>query len=74
MAQWIIVIMGIITVTLFNCGNMRLIKYGSLTSLITQPFWIYATYTSGQWGMFVLSLYYTLMAGVGVYKGFKGER
>ena len=70
MVQIIIAVMGIITVTIFNIGSIKIIKYGSLSSLITQPFWIYSTYTNQQYGMFLLSLYYTVMAGIGVYRGF----
>lgn len=70
MVQLIIMFMGIITVSIFNLGSPKIIKYGSLTSLVTQPFWIYSTYINAQWGMFALSLIYTLLSAVGTYKGF----
>ena len=70
MVQFIIVFMGIITVSIFNLGKPSIMKYGSLISLTTQPFWIYETYTNSQYGMFALSIVYTILAGVGVYRGF----
>ena len=35
-------------------------KFGFFIGLLGQPFWIYATFMSGQWGMFVASLWFTL--------------
>lgn len=32
---------------------------GFVFGLIGQPFWIYTTFMSGQWGMFLVSLWFT---------------
>ena len=31
-------------------------KYGYIVGLISQPFWLYASYKAEQWGIFVLSI------------------
>jgi len=33
-------------------------KWGYLVGLASQPFWLYATWTGGQYGMFALSCWY----------------
>jgi len=33
-------------------------KYACIFGLLGQPFWFYATYKSGQWGMFALCFLY----------------
>jgi hypothetical protein len=35
-------------------------KWACVFGLIGQPFWLYATYTAGQWGIFGLCFLYTL--------------
>jgi hypothetical protein len=34
-------------------------RLGFIFGLIGQPFWIYTTYSAGQWGMFLVSLWFT---------------
>ena len=41
------------------CLAGRRYRLGFIFGLCGQPFWIYATFTSGQWGMFVVSLWFT---------------
>jgi hypothetical protein len=35
-------------------------RYACLFGLASQPFWFYATYQAGQWGIFALSFLYAL--------------
>jgi hypothetical protein len=42
-------------------------KWGYLVGLIGQPFWLYSTYHSEQWGIFLLSMFYIYSWGTGVY-------
>ena len=35
-------------------------RMGFICGLCGQPFWIYVTWTTGQWGMFVVSLWFTV--------------
>ena len=34
-------------------------KYGYISGLLSQPFWLYTTFVNEQWGIFFLSLWYT---------------
>ena len=40
-------------------GKERLRKWGPIVGILGQPFWLWATFRSGQWGMFALSVWYT---------------
>lgn len=40
-------------------GRSRHARLGWAIGLASQPFWLYATFEAGQYGMFCLSLYYT---------------
>lgn len=42
-------------------------RWGYITGLCSQPFWIYTTFLSGQWGMFLLSIWYVYAWGQGLY-------
>jgi len=59
--QWIIFLMGICTAFLFSCKkDVR--KWGYLCMLVAQPCWLIITFNAQQWGMFYLSVFYSLMA------------
>ena len=40
-------------------------KYASILGLIGQPFWFYTTFVHEQWGIFILSFFYTYAWFVG---------
>ncbi len=42
-------------------------RWGYIIGMIGQPAWFYATIASEQWGIFVLSLWYTYAWGQGIY-------
>jgi len=42
-------------------------RWGFIIGLVGQPFWLYVTFTSKQWGMFTLSLWYTYTWCLGIY-------
>ena len=45
-------------------------KYGYVVGLISQPFWLYATYKEKLFGMFALSVFYTYAWIVGIINHF----
>lgn len=47
-------------------GPLR--AWGFLLGLASQPFWLLATWQARQWGMFLLSLWYCLGWGLGVWR------
>ena len=42
-------------------------RYAPVFGLLAQPFWFYTTYQAQQWGIFVLSIAYTLLWLKGLY-------
>ena len=41
-------------------------RYACLFGMAGQPFWMYATYTAGQYGMFALTIAYTYSWWLGI--------
>lgn len=46
-------------------------KWGPVFGLCSQPFWIIATASAGQWGMLFLSLVYTVMWVRGIWNAWR---
>lgn len=44
---------------------IKLKKYASVFGLVGQPFWFYTSYVNDQWGIFILSIFYTYAWYVG---------
>lgn len=59
--QVAITIFSGMTVVFITSKTHQAKRWGPICGLIAQPFWLYATAKAGQWGMFALSVYYTLM-------------
>jgi len=49
-------------------------KWGYVVGLTSQPFWFYATIKGEQWGIFVLSIWYTYAWCQGIYNYWWKER
>ncbi len=59
-AQVVIAISSCVTIFfLSHLGNIELAKWGFLTGLVGQPFWLVSTVRKSQWGMFAVSVFYT---------------
>jgi len=58
--QIIIAITGVVAIFLTQAENKQTQRYACLFGLAGQPFWIATTWESQQWGIFVLTLFYTL--------------
>lgn len=65
--QAIIAITGVVAIFLTQSQNRNWQRYACLIGLVGQPFWITATYQSEQWGMFILTLFYTLAWSKGIW-------
>lgn len=58
--QGIIVFSSCITIWLLaNPGDIEVARWGFLTGLVGQPFWIVSTIRKRQWGIFLVTLFYT---------------
>lgn len=64
--QWGIALFGVLAVALTQDPNPARRRYACLFGLASQPFWFYAAWKTGQWGVGLLSLLYTLAWGRGV--------
>jgi hypothetical protein len=72
MIQTVILIASGLSILLFSSKGHY--KYGFLAGLAAQPFWLYASYQAKQWGIFVLSVWFTICYIRGIKNHFgKGE-
>lgn len=68
-----------ICITVMSCGSIFLLsskssrtsRWGFVMGLLGQPFWIYASFTHAQWGIFAVSLWYTIAHVRGIVNHFK---
>jgi hypothetical protein len=65
--QIAIALFSVSAVFLSQCESMKLRKWASVMGLIGQPFWFYAAWTAGQFGIFALCFLYTFAWGKGFY-------
>lgn len=63
-----------ILIVLFSCSAIYLVsqkhkyaKWGYLIGFIGQPLWLYTSFVTEQWGIFILSLFYMYSWGIGIY-------
>ena len=42
-------------------------RWGYVLGMLSQPFWFWATLRTEQWGLFVLSIWYTFSWGQGIW-------
>jgi len=65
--QIAIFITGISAVWLSQDRKSAVRKYACLFGLAGQPFWMYSSYQADQWGVFILSFFYTVAWAKGFY-------
>jgi hypothetical protein len=65
--QYFVFVFSMTTAFLVNDPRPHVRRWGCLVGLLSQPFWIYATYAAHQWGMLALSFFYTAMWLRGIY-------
>lgn len=58
MVQLMIAIFGGLAIYLVGRKD-KYKKYGYISGLLSQPFWLYTSFVNKQWGIMVLSLWYT---------------
>lgn len=56
--QLAIVVCGTISVFASQDHRTKVRRWACVFGLCAAPFWLFATWRAGQWGMFVLSLFY----------------
>jgi len=66
-------------IAIFTLGAAAIIlvaeknKWGFVFGLVSQPFWIITSYLNHQWGVFAVSIIYTLSWAYGIYQWFWGH-
>ena len=58
--QFAIAIFGVSAIWLSQGSGRKGRKWAPVLGLAGQPFWMYATFTAEQWGILILSIFYTL--------------
>ena len=69
MIQFFILIFSCSSIFLFS--TKKHFKYGFILGLCGQPFWIYTAWTAGQWGVFLVSIWFTVSHIRGITNHFK---
>lgn len=64
--QIFIAITGVTGIWLTQQNNEKLKRYACILGMLGQPFWFYSSYQAGQWGIFLMSFFYTFAWGVGI--------
>jgi hypothetical protein len=54
-----IAVFGVAAIRLSQDERERVRRWSCICGLCAQPFWFYTTFVNGQWGIFVLSFFYT---------------
>jgi hypothetical protein len=58
--------------SIFLFSTKKYYRYGFIAGLCGQPFWIWTAWTTGQWGIFAVSIWYTVSYVRGLKTHFKG--
>ena len=66
-SQLIIAVTGMVAIYLTQQSNEGIKKYAPILGLAGQPFWYCTTLLNEQYGIFVLTLGYTYLWGLGFY-------
>ena len=62
-----IIVFGLTAIYLAQEKEESKRKWASIFGLLSQPFWFYSAYTTGQWGVFFISVLYALIWAKGFY-------
>lgn len=57
-SQIAIIVFSCLSIFLFSTKDY--FRYGFVAGLIGQPFWIYSAINTAQWGIFVVSIWFTI--------------
>lgn len=65
--QLVIAVCGIGSVMLSQSRSAQRRRFACLVGIVAQPFWMFATWTAGQWGLLLLTLVYTAAWAKGIW-------
>lgn len=64
-SQWMVILS-----LLFPLMVARKNKWAFVVGLLIQPFWFFTSYLHGQWGIFILTFFYSCTYVYGIYQWF----
>ena len=67
-ANIFLAIVGVSAVWFSQSSNPRAARWSPVLGLLGQPAWFYTSYATENWGIFMLSFFYTAAWGKGLYK------
>ena len=66
MEQFLLAVLGGLSVWLVACKG-KIKKWGYVLGLVSAPLWLHTSFIHKQWGIFVLSIWYAIAWGWGIY-------
>jgi hypothetical protein len=66
MEQILIALLGGLSIWLVSCKG-KIKKWGYVFGLASAPCWLHTSFVNHLWGVFVLSIWYTVAWGWGIY-------
>lgn len=66
-ANGLILVMGAAGAYFISSSDRKIKFYGFLIGVLSEPIWMYVTLATGNWGIFLLSLWYLICNIRGVY-------
>lgn len=73
-SQIMIALFGVTAVLLTQQKNETIKYFAPFFGLAGQPFWLYATYSTEQWGMFFLSILYSYAWALGIWNNLQKNK
>ena len=73
-SQCVIGFCGLGAIVLVNSSELRVRRWGPVLGMIAQPAWFYTTWQAEQYGIFVLSFFYTASWARGLYNFWLKEK
>ena len=72
--QLLILLSGVVIIVLISSQRrrLRLLCYG--LGLISEPLWFWTAWVHGQWGIYLMSLWYMLACAWGIWNTWKSPR
>ena len=73
LSQTVIIIFNLVNSYLLTLKDHRVRRWAYVLGLAAQPCWFYTTLVHGQWGILVLTLWFTAMYAKGIVTHFTGD-
>jgi len=71
--QAVILVFSGAAIALLSSPQHHVRRWAFPIGLVAQPFWLISTWTAGQWGMFALTVVWTLSYLYGAWRHFWGQ-